>query len=329
MPYLFTHLSGFLSASAGEQRVRLVSMVLGVVVTSCLCPVSPTRAQAPEEARSDEEARLLFEAGARAFNDGRFEVALARFREAYDLSHEPALLYNIGQAADRVRMDREALEAFERYLVEMPDAENRREVEGRVAALRRILGASTSPAGDAAEDSAPADQDELATTTAIGADGSSVAMPGAADDHGPDDGSAGPDTLHSVPAADEVSDSETGGSVLGPLGWTSLGLGVAGLGVSAAALALRNTEAEAFNGPGCLEPGRTRSEVCGGRYDAAVTWESVAIGTLIGGGVLVTTGAVLLGVDTASSGSEEAGSARVACAPAVGTSWGLTCRGVF
>jgi tetratricopeptide (TPR) repeat protein len=53
----------------------------------------------------DEEARALFQAGRRAFADARYEDALDRFRSAYELSHRPELLYNIGHAADRLRRD--------------------------------------------------------------------------------------------------------------------------------------------------------------------------------------------------------------------------------
>lgn len=93
---------------------------------------------APRDAR-DAEARGLFEAGRAAFVDGRFEDALRYFQQSYNLSQRPELLYNVGSAADRLQREREALQAFERYLVELPDAPNRREVEGRVRVLREHL----------------------------------------------------------------------------------------------------------------------------------------------------------------------------------------------
>ena len=55
----------------------------------------------------------------------------------------PELLYNVGQAADRLRMDHEALAAFRLYLKKLPDADNRREVENRVHALEERLGESS------------------------------------------------------------------------------------------------------------------------------------------------------------------------------------------
>jgi hypothetical protein len=60
-------------------------------------------------------------------------------------------LYNIGITADRLRMDREALEAFELFLAHVPDHPKRRETEVRVAVLRRTIEQSGAPVADAAE----------------------------------------------------------------------------------------------------------------------------------------------------------------------------------
>jgi len=97
-------------------------------------------------------ARQVFEEARAAFAAADYEVALARFREAYELSARAELLYNVGLAADRLRRDEEALEAFERYLREMPEAQNRHEVERRVELLRaaiadRAAGGDRAPSG--------------------------------------------------------------------------------------------------------------------------------------------------------------------------------------
>lgn len=99
--------------------------------------------------RADAEARSRFEAGRAAMAAGRTEDALVDFRRAYELSHRPALLYNIGVAADRLRRDDEALEAFEAYLASMPasDVTNRAEVEGRITVLRETIAARTAREG--------------------------------------------------------------------------------------------------------------------------------------------------------------------------------------
>lgn len=104
------------------------------------------RAAATPASAADEEARARFESGRLAFAAGRYADALSDFRRAYELSQRPVLLYNIGVAADRLRRDQEALEAFERYLREVEAPDNRAEVEARVVVLREQLAARATPA---------------------------------------------------------------------------------------------------------------------------------------------------------------------------------------
>jgi hypothetical protein len=46
------------------------------------------------------------------------------------------MLFNIGLVADRLRQDERAVDAYEAFLRELPDAENRAQVEARVRLLR-------------------------------------------------------------------------------------------------------------------------------------------------------------------------------------------------
>jgi len=111
----------------------------GVVVV-CAIALSSAAAQAqqPSGAR-DDEARALFRAGQVAFDDGRFEDALRHFRSAYELSQRPALLFNIGTAADRLRRDDEALAAFREYIEREPNARDRTQVESRIRVLEAAV----------------------------------------------------------------------------------------------------------------------------------------------------------------------------------------------
>ena len=104
----------------------------------------------------DAEARALYAAGQAAFHDGRYEHALEYLQRSYELSHRPALLYNLGTTFDRLRRDQEALAAFEQYLREVPGAENTSEVQARIAVLRDAL-ARSQPA--------PSPTPEVATPT--------------------------------------------------------------------------------------------------------------------------------------------------------------------
>lgn len=115
-------------------RAALVAALLAVA------PSSACAQDSSEDARN-AQARAIFEAGRVAFEAANYEDALRHFREAYQLSGRWQLLYNIGIAADRLRRDREALEAFEEYLRRAPaDAPQRPDAEARVRVLRRTLG---------------------------------------------------------------------------------------------------------------------------------------------------------------------------------------------
>jgi tetratricopeptide (TPR) repeat protein len=106
---------------------------LSILTTVSMICAAPLHASADE--KRDAEARALFQAGREAFDGGRYEAALARWQEAYDLSARATLLYNLGLAHDRLRQDDHALSAFKAYLTQVPQAENREEVEGRIRAL--------------------------------------------------------------------------------------------------------------------------------------------------------------------------------------------------
>ena len=105
----------------------------------------------------DEEAHRLYEAGEIAFADGRYEVALERFRESHELSGRGELLYNAGVCLDRLRRDDEAIASYERYLEAVPDAANRQDVETRLDAMRTARALRLSQTGDS--DSSPRVED--------------------------------------------------------------------------------------------------------------------------------------------------------------------------
>lgn len=113
------------------------------IAATLLC-AHVTHAQAPVSA-DDELARNLFQAGKTAYESGNYEDALRYFEDSHARSHRPQLLYNIGQAADRLRNDQKALASFKAYLVALPDAENRAEVESRIRALERTHNPYAAP----------------------------------------------------------------------------------------------------------------------------------------------------------------------------------------
>lgn len=65
-----------------------------------------------------EEARKHFDRAVELVDDGQLEEALIEFQRSYDLTQHFAVLYNIGQVLVSLAKPVEAVDAYERYLVE-------------------------------------------------------------------------------------------------------------------------------------------------------------------------------------------------------------------
>jgi tetratricopeptide (TPR) repeat protein len=158
-------------------HIQLLSIVLSIAVVSASCFVSSS-VRADDDAdklggsAGDDHARKFFEAGRSAYDIGNYAEALNDFQQAYELSDRPQLLYNIGQCADRLRLDETALAAFRRYLERVPDASNRFQVQERVRVLEQV--ASTKM--DAASLKAVADEAGPAEAKAAPAQSSALDM---------------------------------------------------------------------------------------------------------------------------------------------------------
>ena len=113
-----------------------------IVVVSVACLVSTSSVDAQTHSSLDaklEAAKKAFASGTRAYAEGDFETALERFRSAYDLTGSPDLLYNIATVSDRMRLDEEALEAYEGYIEARPDSADREHVASRIDVLRATI----------------------------------------------------------------------------------------------------------------------------------------------------------------------------------------------
>jgi tetratricopeptide (TPR) repeat protein len=189
-----------------------------------------TRGEPDAELVADEMARGLFQAGRAAYNAGRYEEALGYFRQAYDRSPRPELLFNIGQSADRLRMDDLALDSFRRYLAELPRAENREQVQNRVRALERVVAER-----EAREAEQPAREPEPVSPAPVKP---RVQEPAAAVE----------------PSAEEEERRAAGGFPLGPMLVAGGGLAAIGVGLAFGAAAESKQEQYAS------APVRTRQE---------------------------------------------------------------------
>lgn len=87
-------------------------------------PAAPAAPEKANPAGISEEARRHFAAGVSLLQDPegeKVEEAYREFRTAYDLSGSAKILGNMGFCAMRLERDGEAIEAYSRYLREVPD----------------------------------------------------------------------------------------------------------------------------------------------------------------------------------------------------------------
>jgi tetratricopeptide (TPR) repeat protein len=132
----------------------------------CACALLLSWPESALAQRADEDvAKALFQAGKAAYEAGQYADALKYFEQAYEQSKRPRMFYNIGQAADRLRNDERALEAFRRFLELVPDDPARPDVELRITALERSVAQRT-----AAQGGAPTPADDAALAPAAVAD---------------------------------------------------------------------------------------------------------------------------------------------------------------
>jgi len=100
----------------------------------------PAAVSAQAASESDRDRALeLFEQSVEHYRAGRFDVAAALLREAYDLHAEPTLLYNLARALDGSGDTAGAIDAYERFLEAAPDTPDRGAVERTLVTLRQRL----------------------------------------------------------------------------------------------------------------------------------------------------------------------------------------------
>ena len=88
-------------------------------------------------AEPSAEARRLYAEGKAEYAQGHYLEAVALFERSYALSESPALLFNMAQAHRLAGPQHcsDALSLYKSYLAAQPDAENKREVDERIAEL--------------------------------------------------------------------------------------------------------------------------------------------------------------------------------------------------
>jgi hypothetical protein len=91
------------------------------------------------------EGLAHFKAGGKHYKEGRYSEAVAEFERALDLFPNPTLLFNLAQAHRHNGSAENAIFFFKRYLIMLPHAPDRADVEMRIHGLEQAL--ATAPAG--------------------------------------------------------------------------------------------------------------------------------------------------------------------------------------
>jgi len=123
-----------------KTRAAGFALLAALGASAAALPASPARAQEKQAAGISEEARRHFRAGVAYLQDpdgARYEEAYIEFRAAYAASSSPKVLGNVGLCAMKLERDGEAIDAYRRYLAEVPDidAEERAQIQTDLTTL--------------------------------------------------------------------------------------------------------------------------------------------------------------------------------------------------
>lgn len=316
---------------------------------------TPTLALADKTAQAREAYRL----GREAYKAGNYREALIHLKKAYKLKPLPALLRYTGETYYKMNKAQEAIKYFRAYIKAAPMAVDRAKVEGKVRQLELIVGPGDEEEDE--EDMAPPPPPPPMPDEEEEPSGDTTSPPPPPDD--PVDNEPAPrpkpkakpakdqplgmDDENPLLAADRRrkaaaarqrrgggGSSRRGGgkkkgggaSGLKIAGWTTVGLGVAGLVVGGIMAGLASGQASELQdivkskNPDMNDPKEAYSKAHHDKVVAYDQYNKGAIGGFVAGGVLAGTGVVLLIVDAMSGGKEraDAGQQRVVVAPVFG-----------
>ena len=114
------------------------------------------------EPSADEVARAHYVSAQAYYKQGRVSDALREFHEAYRIAPRPAFHYNIAICHEKLGELDAAIAAYERYLAELPDADDRAAVQDHVSQLRTRLAPPPPPDAPPAGEYAAPPADEYA-----------------------------------------------------------------------------------------------------------------------------------------------------------------------
>jgi len=132
-----------------DLRPRADLPTIGPIVMRALAVLSivvlVTRIAGAQPTAQPEDERLYLE-GQKAYDAKRYDDAIAAWQKSYAISKLPALLFNLGQAHRLAGHCAEAVAAYQKFLVQSPDADDAPVATQFVRELEPCPGASAPPA---------------------------------------------------------------------------------------------------------------------------------------------------------------------------------------
>ncbi len=127
-----------------KRFILALAIVFGAVAPSQIAYANDKEPSAADIAK----AKKAFAAGKKLFDAGDFPEAIVKFKESYNLSKNPVLLYNIAFANDQAGQEDIALFYYRKFLTDAPaDAGQRGEVTDRVKVLEAKFAPTPAPSG--------------------------------------------------------------------------------------------------------------------------------------------------------------------------------------
>jgi tetratricopeptide (TPR) repeat protein len=114
--------------------------------------VSAAAAVAHAQPDKRAQALQLADESERAYKAGQFEKSAALLRKAHAAYPEPILLYNLGRALEGMGDNQGAVDAYEQYLKEAKQIDDRPAIERRIATLKAQIDKARDDAAKAAQE---------------------------------------------------------------------------------------------------------------------------------------------------------------------------------
>ncbi|MEO6955055.1 MAG: hypothetical protein ABI321_24860 [Polyangia bacterium] len=154
---------------------RTTTLALSVFLVGSPLLCGPAQAQTPaatDAAAPDYDlAGKQFAAGQESFAAKRFHVAALHFQAAYDITKDPVLLFNVGESYENAGNAQRASDSYRAYLAQKPTAQDRADIEKRIA---RLDDKKAAPLPDRSIDGDRAEADKIVASGTVPATDTAV-----------------------------------------------------------------------------------------------------------------------------------------------------------